>query len=567
MKNSIYLLLLLTVTCCTPLDLNPLSEGSSETWYSNETEVDMAVSYLFAGGRFYNYEFFQNAYTDRHSDDWTRRLEVTELSGGTITGQSSVVIETWERAYSCIAAANRLLLNIQKSAGSMTAEKLNRYAANARFARATKYAELIFLFGDVPYYNEILTIDEAFKMGRTSSKEILKTIYEDYEFGVKNLPTSYGNTENKYATKGAALVMKARIALYMHDYAVARDAAKACMDLGVYALLKNYSDIYTAPNSSESIFNFPRSVTLSTQLPGGGHLRDIVSRTAGGNSSHNPSLDLLLAYLCTDGLTIDKSPLFDPRKPFKNRDPRLSETIVPFGTRWLDFQFEPHPDTLTVLNYGTGLRVSNLDNRAVQQFSSYNALVWKKKAKKEWLSVGGDHDNIIARFADVLLMYAEAKIELNEIDKSVLDAMNQVRARAYGATLTETAKYPVISETSQVALRKLLRIERRMEFAFEGFRYPDLIRWKLAEKALNRPIYGTLDIAELRERVVKKGLWFFGETPKIDQDGLPDMKALFDKGLIKQLVPRRFDASRQYLWPIPSSEIIINPNIKQNPGY
>lgn len=567
MKNILYLLLFIGVTSCTPLDLNPLSEGSSENWYSNETEIEMAVSYLFAGGRFYNYEYFQNSYTDRHTDDWLRRLEVTEISGGTLTSQSSLVNETWERAYNCISAANRIVLSLNKSAGVVSEEKLKRFAANARFARATKYAELVFLFGDVPYYNELLTIDEAFKMGRTPKKEVLATIYEDYDFAAQNLPAAYGNNENKYATKGAALAMKARIALYMHDYALARDAAKACMDLNAYELSGRYSDVYDLPNSKESIFNFPRSVILNTQLPGGGINRDIVSRTAGGNSSHNPSWDLLLAYLCTDGLTIDKSPLFDPRNPFKNRDPRLAETIVPFGTQWLGFQYEPHPDTLTVKNYGTGLKVSNLDNRAVQQFSSYNGLVWKKKVKKELLSTGAEHDNIIIRYADVLLMYAEAKIELNEIDKSVLDAMNRVRARAYGVLLADTQRYPVIAETNQVALRRILRIERRMEFAFEGLRYPDLIRWKLAEKALNRPIYGTLDVAELREKVVKKGLWFFGETPTIDEDGLPDLSSLFAKGIIKQLVPRRFDTARQYLWPIPASEIIINPNLKQNPGY
>jgi starch-binding outer membrane protein, SusD/RagB family len=566
MKNNIYLLLTLFATCCTSLNLNPLSEGSSENWYSNETEVDMAVSYLFASG-FYNYEYFQGSYTDRHTDDWTRREEVTEISGATINSQSSMVSETWTLAYKCIAAANRILLNVDKAAGFVPKEKLKRFAANARFARATKYSELIFLFGGVPYYNEILTIEEAFTMGRTPSKDILKTIYEDYDFAAQNLPVAYGTGENKYATKGAALAMKARIALYMEDYVVSRDAAKACMDLGVYDLLNSYGEIYTTSNGKESIFNFPRTATLGTQLPVGGINRDITSRTAGGNASHNPSWDLLLSYLCIDGLTIDKSPLFDPRNPFKNRDPRLAHTIVPFGTQWLSLQFQPHPDTLTIMNFGTGQKVANLDNRAVQQFSSYNALVWKKKVRKESLTIGAEHDNIVVRYADVLLMYAEAKIELNEIDKSVLDVMNRVRARSYGVAITETQKYPAITETNKAPLRKILRIERRMEFAFEGFRYPDLIRWKLAEKALNRPVFGTLDTPALRENVVNKGLWFFGETPKIDEDGLPDLSSLYTKGLIKQLVPRKFDATKQYLWPIPASEVIINPNIKQNPGY
>src|SRR5690606_41242880 len=79
MKNRIYFLMILVLTSCNSLELNPLSEGSSENWYRDGTEVEMAVSYLFSGGRFYNYEYFQGTYTDRHTDDWTRRLEVTEI--------------------------------------------------------------------------------------------------------------------------------------------------------------------------------------------------------------------------------------------------------------------------------------------------------------------------------------------------------------------------------------------------------------------------------------------------------------------------------------------------------
>lgn len=564
MKRQLYWGILFLLMSCNSLDLNPLSEGSSENWYTDETEVEMAVSYLFTGDRFYQYDIIGGDYTDRHSDDWSGRTETTDITGGTLNSQTSFVGLLWERAYDCIAASNRILLNIERSRGAVSDEKLDYYAANAKFSRANKYAYLIFRFGDVPYYDGVLSIDEAFSMGRISKEEILTRIYADYDFAIEHLPVQYGSNENKFATKGAALAMKARVALYMHDFKTAKEAAKACIDLDTYQLLDNYSDLYIIPNSRESIFCFPRSTTLGTQLGG---TRGIVSRTSGGFGSWNPSWDLLLSYLCTDGLTIDKSPLFDPRNPFKNRDPRCSETIVPFGSYWLGYGFQPHPDTLTVLNLNTGQMVSNQDNRAVVEWSSFNGLIWKKKVDLKLLTTGIDYDNIIIRYADVLLMYAEAKIELNEIDQSVLEAMNQVRSRAYGVRYEDIDSYPTIKEMSQEELRKILRIERRMEFAFEGLRYPDLVRWRLAEKALNKPIYGMLDVEELQENVIKKGLWFFGETPRIDADGLPDLSELASKRLIKQLVPRKFDASKQYLWPIPASEIIINPNIKQNSGY
>jgi hypothetical protein len=164
-------------------------------------------------------------------------------------------------------------------------------------------------------------------------------------------------------------------------------------------------------------------------------------------------------------------------------------------------------------------------------------------------------------------MYAEAKIESNEIDASVLEAMNRVRARAYGVNFTETDKYPAITTTNQAALRRILRTERRIEFAFEGRRYTDIIRWRLAEKVLNLPNYGMLDPAELREKVVKPGLWFFPETPPIDEDGIADLSIMFNKGLIKKITQREFDKTKQYLWPIPAKDILINSNLTQNPNY
>ena len=107
-----------------------------------------------------------------------------------------------------------------------------------------------------------------------------------------------------------------------------------------------------------------------------------------------------------------------------------------------------------------------------------------------------------------------------------------------------------------------------MEFAQEGpLRYMDIIRWKLAEKVLNKPIYGLLDAASLKSKIVNAGLWFFPSTPEIDEDGVADFKPMYDAGLIKIVASRSFDKTKQYLWPIPSKEIIINPNLTQNPNY
>jgi hypothetical protein len=116
-------------------------------------------------------------------------------------------------------------------------------------------------------------------------------------------------------------------------------------------------------------------------------------------------------------------------------------------------------------------------------------------------------------------------------------------------------------------MRRELRFERRMELALEGLRYMDLIRWRLAEKVFNTPEYGMLDVAELRTKVVQKGLWFFPGIPEIDENTLADFSDIFNAGLLKLYGIRSFDASKNYLWPIPAKDVLINSNISQNPNY
>lgn len=567
-KTIATLLAFLLLLSCNSLDMTPLSEGSSENWYSDESQIQMSVTRLFKIDFWQDIQIADSRRTDEWTDNWTQRATLSEITNATINSRTGFVINRWKLAYKNIAAANLIIDNISRSADSMTESKLNMYEANARFSRASMYAKLIFLFGDVPYYTTNLMIEDFYSLSRTPKEQILESIYEDYDYAIEHLPVSYGSNEYQFATKGAAYAMKARIALYMEDYTMARDMAKACIDLDIYKLYPDYEELFlpSTKNSIETIFCNPRSVELKVLFTGDRY-KEAVPRSLGGWNNGGPSWDLFCAYLCTDGLPIDKSPLFNPKKPFENRDPRLAASTAEFGKEYLGIIYEPHPDSLQVLNLKTGQYIENKESRGVDQYASYNGLILKKGVDESCIDYEADPDNIVMRYADVLLMYAEAKIELGEIDPSVLDAMNQVRARAYGADLTETTSYPVIKETDPAKLRKILRVERHMEFAWEGTRYADLIRWRVAEKVLNTPMYGMLEVDELREKVVNKGLWFFPETPPIDEDGIADFSGLYEKGYVRILATRKFDASRQYLWPIPATEIQINPNMKQNPGY
>src|SRR5690606_2459790 len=345
--------LLTVATACADLDLNPLSEGSSEAWYSTETEINMSVNDLFR-------DVFWPIHSDAWTDDYMNREALTPVTNATINGEWGTVNDVWSNTYKVIARSNTILLNLDKVAGSIPQATLDKFAGNAHYVRAAKYADMVFRFGDVVYSRDILTLDEAFTLSRTPKNTIIEAVYEDFDRAAELLPLSYGSSENKLATKSAAYAMKARFALQMGDWAIARDAAKACMDLGQHEVHSEFSDLFLtkACNPNEVIFAIPRSRALNVTW----NVRDFLPRYPGGwGGAQSPSWDLFSAFLCTDGLPIDESPLYDPQEPFKNRDPRCAETIVEFSTPHLNFTYEPHPDSLMVMNYNTGTLQPNND--------------------------------------------------------------------------------------------------------------------------------------------------------------------------------------------------------------
>ena len=556
----------LSLVSCHDLDLNPLSSGSTGNWYSSAKEIQMSVNKL------YDMTYWRQEGDNQTdwSDDTVYRDALTAFENGTINSEDWIVGLHWRTNFQMISYANGIINTYQKALdrGANKAEVM-QYVAEAHFFRAVAYGRLITRFGDVPYFTEELTIPEGMAKGRTAKNEVLKHVYEDFDYAINILPTK--TTTFDRVTKGAALAYKARIALYLADYQTAATASKAVMDLGVYALHDNYRDLFLQHTkvSKEFIFVRPRSINMKIDVITAGQVKNKVVRNAGGWASTDPSWNLLAAYTCTDGLPIDESPLFDSHEPFKARDPRCAMTIVPFNEPFLGYVYNPSPAATTVLNVKTGKQEYNNDTRINKQYASFNGLAWKKGIDESWLENGYTAENpiILMRYADVLLMYAEAKIELNEIDATVIDAMNSVRARAYGVDKAQTTSYPAFTILSQTDMRKQLRMERRMELAGENLRFADLIRWHLAEIVMKQKQYGMLYPAtECLTKVVNTGNWFWPITPDIDNNGCPDFTKMEATGLIQVLSQRQWD-NRQYLWPIPSKDIQIVSNFKQNADY
>lgn len=569
-KSLLISTVLLALTACESMDLVPKSQGNTASWYTTETELNLAVN------EFYILGYWQEplSSSEQWSDNTTYRLQNRNPNSGgcvldgTLNGQQYEVYALWQQSYKLIARANTMIEHMDNASVSEALKK--RYFGEAYFARACKYADLTFFYGDVPYMDQTLTISEAEANGRMPVAEVKARTYEDFDKAIEYLPVSYQSGSHIHATKGAALAMKARYALYMHDYDIAEESAKACIDLNVYSLNTSFSELFLQQTKMvpEKIFAIPRSIENDVVLDMW-FVNNGLPRNAGGYGSYNPSWDLFASFLCTDGLPIDESPLFDPHNPFKNRDPRCAMTIVEFGSNHCGFEFDPSPAAKEIMNYTTGKKQSNQDTRIVAQYTSYNGLLWKKGIDASWMENGHkvEQDYTIMRYADLLLIYAEALIEQNKDLDAAADIINQVRSRAYGVSKSQTDAYPAVKAVDQIQMRKAVRIERRMEMAMENQRLQDLMRWDLAVKALNGYNYILLmDPNAVLTEVVNKGNWFWGMTPMIDEDGLADFSALFNAGLCTTGAERKFPA-RQMLWPIPTHDMELCSGLTNNPGY
>ncbi|MCI6427397.1 MAG: RagB/SusD family nutrient uptake outer membrane protein [Rikenellaceae bacterium] len=563
-RHIIPAIIALCLCSCSKLDLYPLDTGSNDSWYKTEDQMVMSIRGLYR-------TVFWPLDNDYWADDHQSRSNLNIITGGTINGESSEVKNRWQNCYKAIARANTILANLDNAQERLgiSEEKVRLYRAQTLVARAAQYCILTTYFGDVVYVDKEISIEEAFRMGRTDKSEILEKVYADLETAAADLPVSYtGSVE--LATRGAALAIKARYALFNGKWQIAADAARRCMDLGVYELYPEFSKLFLAStaHASENILSWPRSVDLDITLDPG-NVMGYCTRNRGGYASEYPSWELFCSFLCRDGKPIDESPLFNPHKPFENRDPRCAATIAEFGTEHLGVIYDPNPYSFNVMNNITGKQIKNLDCNSNSMYASFNGLVRKKGVDEDWVNnqtfkVAPDY--VFIRYAEVLLIYAEAKIELGQIDASVLNAINSVRARAYGVQLSQTSAYPAVTALGQDEMRRIVRLERRMELAYEGLRYMDLLRWKLAEKALNQPNYGLLDNTGLK-KLCDDGNWFFAYVPEIDEDGIADFSRLYEDGLCKIISKRNFDASKNYLWPIPSQEVLTNPFLGQNDNY
>ena len=578
MKKIIYSALAvmgLTLSSCTNLDLMPPADPAQETWYQTEEQFDMAVKDLYRSALWY-WEANRLGHTDRFTDDWMHRDHVYEWMGGAVNSDTGYVGTMWTNTYKGITRCNDIIKNCELRRGILNDGIIDRFEGEARLFRACFYSYLIFLYGDVPYYEEKQTIESACQLGRVKKDEILKKIYADFDKAYKMLPED--NVSNRVRViKATAMAFKCRTATWMLDYATAKEAGEIAIKSGKFMLDSNFERIHKASTttSPEYILMLPRSFELEINTYNGQSfmMRNPSSQYGSekGTATAGPSMEGMLSFLCTDGLPVDESPLYNPSRPWDNRDPRCGMTMALPESTFMGLEYNPGNEK--IMDYGSGKEIKNNDSRLVNLNASWSGFVYKKGVDESWYA----HSKTVAppcivyRYADLLLMYAEAKIELGECDDDARDAINQVRERAYNGT---GLQYPKVTETDQAKLRTILRTERRMEFMWENRRWFDLIRWRIYHKLNGTWKVGLPNTKSYMKKMIQQGDWFFPKNtrPNIDEDGIVDMTPILDAAKaagIPFVTPMKLifpEDGRQYLLPLPTEDVslIFGEN---NPGY
>ena len=531
-------LLVLALSGCKKLDLAPSDRYTELTFWQVDDNVNNALNNIYnsiytSNPYFYNEALSDNAYT---------RLgisagNVDAISSGSFTVDLNRFSSDWAYYYAGIKSCNIFLGNVDKNT-TLSAAIRDRMKAETRFIRAWHYFNLMKWWGDVPLLKEDITADQAKTMPRTPRADVLTFITDELDAAAAALPTrdQYTAADNGRVTKGAALALKARVLLYEGDRMT--DVVTICEQLmnnqaenGTYSLYGSYEDLFKSSSKYNSEVIFDLEYVLNTRM--WGDYIDFAPLSVGARSNNlAPTQELVDSYIMTNGKAItDAGSGYDENNPYVNRDPRLSATVVYDQFVW------KNADGSTQKIY-----IKPGSSPAGQEQNEYKAsgqgtatgYYWRKywdPVSVPTLQFGSNL--ILIRYAEVLLMYAEAKNSLGQMTSDVWDKTIKALRQRAGFADAGSLDFP----GAGADLTSIIRNERRSEFALEGLRIDDIRRWKMAETVMNGWAHGAR----------------YGD-PAVDN------------GYLRAQL-RTFDKNKHYLWPIPSSELVKDSKLTQNPNY
>ena len=600
MKKHLFSILCATVLLigCS-LDRTPLTGPSTGTFPASEKEAlaGTLAAYKSLSNNLQQYEPFPVRWLDNISDDAAMRTVMSKWPDYTqsiITSTYSAVEQTYARIYKAVGRIHLVLDSLDKIREEMGEESYCQLKAELLCLRAYFYDFGCQMYGDIPFIDHSLNLDD-YAYARTPKAEVIERILKDMDDELLDfLPIAWPKAEWGTCRIGRATAygLKARICLNWGRFEeAAKYAAKAIsLSDGVYDLVPLDCTYYPTHVEGEPdptpLFGFAAekdckewmwAIQFNRLAASNVHhgVYTFSSRVHNGSAGCGPSLHMISAFQCTDGLPITESPLFDWKDPWKNRDPRLELFCVRSNSRCMGVQFSIDPADKTVLDYNTNSYVRNSDVTGNKSEYGPNGVqgpggyLWRKFADPAYygqITGTGYEDELdvpIMRFAELLLIDAEANIEW--------DGGDLARAAAELTRIRARVKMPAITTTDRTELRSALRYERKIELCDEGFRWFDIRRWKsiedptqiVAVRALNGPQYAPAYGATLTNA-----------KPIIDRDWTVtfDGQTTFDGAPFDARVHtnKKFVTGKDELWPFPNDEMTTNPLIgpeNNNPGY
>lgn len=523
---------------CNDLELAPTNKFTEENYWTSAEKANMVLNMAYNQMYSNNYYFSTEALSDNLYEGRGSSSERI-ISSGQADASNNRFANEWRDCYAGIKTCHTLLENIDRVQG-MNENLKKRMIAEARFIRAWLYFRLTTWYGDVPLFERDLTLSESQNIERTPKAQVLAFIRSELDHAISTLPAKheYADADKGRITSGAAVALKARTYLYENDWTNVVSSTEMLINTttyGQYSLFPSYSGIFMPQNeyNSEVIWDIAYVPSLKTW----GEFYDLAPLSVGARLNNMaPTQELVNNYIMTNGKPINaEGSGYVETDPYKNRDPRLTATVVYHDYKWT----KPDGSVQTIyIKPGTAPNEAAKVDEYVGQGSNATSTGYylrKYYDPTALASFSSGLNLIMIRYADILLMYAEAKNELNQMNESVWNAT--IRALRQRAGFTDPGALSYNAAWTQSELRDIIRSERRSELAMEGTRIFDLRRWRTAETVLNVNPHGAR----------------YGEV------GVANGYIQLDK--------RNFNPERDYLWPVPQSQKDLNPKLGQNPKW
>lgn len=522
-------------SCHDLLEKDPTDSYSEAVAWSSESSLDMYVTYLYKplnGLSNLSSLSLTDGYTDLVKygngvpQTWSSHNKIL-LQQNTITSDNNPM-SSWG-LYTDIFRENVFLRDAVIYGGKFGEDFLNIRIAEIRFIRAVNYARMIRIFGGVILRDETNGVDsEGQKVkARATEAESWDFVLKDLEFAARHLPKEWDSKWEGRLTKGAAYAYMCRTALFAKRWDIAITAVNEIKKLNKYDLMDKYEDVFKVAGNEEIIF------AIAYKIPDMPHYFDRYFAPDGKQGIRRavPTSELVDSYDMADGTPFSWSGSM-ANDPYVGREPRFYASIIYNGATWKEKKVYTYVDA----ENGFAAYRDNMNPGEKQTVTGYFIRKYLQENNADFDDKGSDQFWIEMRYAEVLLNLAEALAEqdYSRNQDDALEALNEVRKRV------DLPERTIQEAPDKESFMKLLRKERICELAFEGFRYWDLRRWRLANEVIDgKQSHGI--------KITKKD----DNTYTYEQVSCDDN--------INRFFPERY-----YLLPIPVDELQNNPLCENN---